>query len=577
MGKSPRKPGSRFRLSWRGLTLQLFVVTILPLTALLLVITFGSLRLHQNAMRSMVGERDERAVRLAARLLETQIAQRVQTLQYLAERASQRSPDELGSLLLPFSDPQTGFDAGLVIFDRDGHLLASGPQAGVFEKSAPVDSQRGFGDPLGIATLWSDAGGGNPPQPYVLVVAQVAGREWTIAGAIWASDLIQRSLEDVAASHHLTTVMVLDETGGMVYQSGPLPEAGGQHPGVAEALRGETGTVYIQAEEGEHVAAYSPIQSPRWALVMEEPWEMVSTPTLNSTQLAPLVLVPVVVLALLALAFGIRQVVQPLRALEAKSAELGWGNYASIQEPVGGIQEIRRLQSELVHLAGKVQAAQQGLRGYIGAMTSAQEDERRRLARELHDDTLQALVALKQRVLLAQMTLDPAAGQTLGEIEALTEQTIQNLRRLTRALRPIYLEDLGLVPALEMLGREAGESMGVPVAVEVRGNPSRLAPDVELALYRMAQEALNNVARHAQASQAQLKLDFSPPGVRLEVRDNGRGFEVPKSPAEFAPSGHFGLLGLHERAELIGAKLQIESAIGEGTRVLVEAARPSGS
>jgi two-component system sensor histidine kinase DegS len=97
-----------------------------------------------------------------------------------------------------------------------------------------------------------------------------------------------------------------------------------------------------------------------------------------------------------------------------------------------------------------------------------------------------------------------------------------------------------------------------------------------MALYRMAQEAISNVLRHAQATQARIALDFATSSVNLTVTDNGRGFQVPESPAEFAPQGHFGLLGLHERAELVGGRLEIESTAGQGTRVRVVLPLPPG-
>jgi signal transduction histidine kinase len=140
---------------------------------------------------------------------------------------------------------------------------------------------------------------------------------------------------------------------------------------------------------------------------------------------------------------------------------------------------------------------------------------------------------------------------------------------LTRALRPIYLEDLGLVAALEMLSIEASQAGGVSIHFQHQGAERRLPGDVELALYRIAQEALSNVARHSGSTQANIMIQYDRDGIRLSIIDNGRGFEMPKSPAEFAPAGHFGLLGLHERAELVGAKLQIRSAPGEGTQVIV--------
>jgi signal transduction histidine kinase len=278
----------------------------------------------------------------------------------------------------------------------------------------------------------------------------------------------------------------------------------------------------------------------------------------------------VLLLTLFALWFGVRQIVQPLQKLEEKANALAWGDYQAVEKPVGGIAEIRRLQKGLIHMAQKVRAAQQSLHGYIGAITAGQEEQRRRLARELHDDTIQSLIALKQRVQLAQLNqANGANAHTLSELEELTEKTIADLRRVTRALRPIYLEDLGLLAALEMLTREVTGLTRIEIEFKTSGHEQRLSPKTELALYRIAQEALNNVAHHAQATRASVSLFFNSDEVLLEVIDNGKGFEVPRSPAEFAPSGHYGLLGLFERAELIEADLRIESAVGEGTRISV--------
>jgi signal transduction histidine kinase len=216
-----------------------------------------------------------------------------------------------------------------------------------------------------------------------------------------------------------------------------------------------------------------------------------------------------------------------------------------------------------------VQAAQEGLHDYIGAITSAQEEERMRLARELHDDTIQAVIALKQRVQLAQRSVrEKNTRKSLSELEVLAEQTIENLRRLTRALRPIYLEDLGLVTALEMLANETSQANSLQVSFRRSGKERRQSGEVELALYRIAQEALSNVLRHAEAKHASLQIDFGKE-IRLEVADNGIGFSVPKSPTDFAPSGHFGLLGIRERADLIGARLEVKSEVGQGTRLII--------
>ncbi len=301
-------------------------------------------------------------------------------------------------------------------------------------------------------------------------------------------------------------------------------------------------------------------------------WQAATDPALELTLVAPLALIPPLVFAVAALWFANRQIIQPLQRLERQAAALAWGDFDAIQEPVGGISEVQHLQKELAEMSRKVQAAQAGLRGYIGAITAAQEEERRRLARELHDDTIQAIIALKQRVQLAEQTVrDPATRHTLSELEELAAQTIENLRRMTRALRPIYLEDLGLVAALDMLARETSQNSGISVEFLKTGEARRLAPEVELALYRIAQEALSNVVRHARARRAEVRLAFDERQIELEVRDDGIGFNVPRSPTDFAPNGHFGLLGIRERADLIGARLSVESAPGNGTRLKVRA------
>jgi len=291
---------------------------------------------------------------------------------------------------------------------------------------------------------------------------------------------------------------------------------------------------------------------------------------LSTTQSAPLLMIPLLMLALVALLFGARQIVQPLQDLEARTVQLARGDFKAIQQPVGGIDEIKHLQNVLVETAGDLQSAREALRGYIGAITDGVEKERRGLARELHDDTLQALIALNQRFQLARQSADTVEERaSLDELQQMTERAISNLRRMVRGLRPIYLEDLGLTAALEMLAKEAANDDDPPVHFAVHGEPLRLTPEIELALYRMAQEALNNAGRHAKAHSVNLGLSFEPHLVRMSIWDDGVGFEVPEMPDEFARKGHFGLLGLTERAELINAVLKVESQPGLGTRVEV--------
>jgi signal transduction histidine kinase len=565
----------RYSLPWRGLIWQLFVITILPLTVLVLVIAFGSLNVHQKAMRALVGERDERAVQTAASALEEQLKHREIAIRGLAQRSENVSLGDLQEILSSSDYLLNDFSSGLAIFRPDGSLVTSNGDQVLWtdleSRISPVIANllTKNGDPTLITSDFTHPTTG---EKMVLVLAVSPGQKWIAAGASSAADMVSHTLTNAFASGDQASAVIVDAGKNLLYQVGTFSSAGDltAHPGIAEALRGESGATYIQIDNSEHVVSYAPIPVLGWGLVLEEPWESVATSTLRTTQIAPLVLVPVLLLTLLVLWFGLRQIVRPLRTLESKAATLAWGDFKTIEDPVGGIPEIRHLQAELVHMAQKVQAAQQGLHDYIGAITAAQEDERLRMARELHDDTIQALIALKQRVQLAQMALrNVPEANSLNEVAAMTEQTVEDLRRVTRALRPIYLEDLGLVTALEMLARETSQAANIPVEFQRQGMEKRLNPNVELALYRIAQEALNNVARHAQASQACLSISFTTPDVTLQVTDDGIGFNVPKNPAEFSPSGHFGLLGLHERTELIGAKLEIESKNGRGSKITV--------
>lgn len=552
--------------AWRGLTVQVLAITVLPLTLLLLAIAFGSISLHQQDMRALVGERDERAVQAAAAALISELHHRASSVSHLAQLAGSS-----GDSIAPSEDILADFDGGIAYFDVNGQLMTT--------SSASRQWAQMVEDPISLASPSEEQPVFSAPifdpvtqKHFVIVSKGIPGRNISVAGAFSPQNIAVETLSASYAENTHITIYLLDSSGQVLFAKGQMAaeHISVEHPGVAEALRGESGTTYTKQGDAEHVVAYSAIPPTGWALITQEEWEMVTSPSLQATQMAPLVIVPAFILALVALWFVASRIVQPLQTLEAKAAALAWGDFETIKEPVGGISEVRHLQMELIEMARKVQAAQEGLHDYIAAITSAQEEERNRLARELHDDTIQAVIALKQRVQLARASVrDQGANQTLEQLESLAEQTIENLRRLTRALRPIYLEDLGLVTALEMLARETSQANGLVVGFQKEGSERRLPREKELSLYRIAQEALNNVVKHANATQAELRIEFGEAQMRMEVTDNGIGFHMPKSPTDFAPNGHFGLLGIRERADLIGARLEVESTLGKGTRLTV--------
>ncbi len=565
-------------LGKQGWTLQRFVWVVLVLVVFLMLVTFGSLAVHQRVMRTLVGERDERAVRTAASVLTEQVNHRAAAVRSLSLRAADGvSPDDIllsSDFLLP------DFDAGLAFFSPEGGLLASAGNdyilastAENFQEALEQAINQAGPDPRFSPAVSDPDGSGE----VVLVSTSALPGAPVIVGAFFPAALAEHTLSSLLGPEDPGSIFLISATGQILFGSGDRSQLDEplSHPGVYEALGGESGALYITEDGVECVIAYDGVVPLGWALIVEEPWESVSSPLLNTTLFAPLILIPGLLLSLVALWFGVRQIVQPLQSLENKSRELAWGDFQSIETAVGGIDEIGRLQNTLIYLARKVKASQNSLRGYIGAITTGQEEERRRLARELHDETIQSLIALNQRVQLAQMELEGIPySEKLAEIQAMTEGIIKDLRRLTQGLRPLYLEDLGLVPALDMLAREVQQSTAVPVSFKRLGPERRLPPEVELGLFRIAQEGLSNVVRHARSSRASLEIEFKPEQITLTISDNGRGFVLPESPAEFATEGHFGLLGLYERAELLKAKMEIFTEPGQGTRLVVNLPYP---
>jgi signal transduction histidine kinase len=545
-----------------NLPVQLILFTILPLTALLIGVAYFGLSLHQRAMRQMVGERDERAIRAAAAAMEEQLAQRLAAVESLAMHAAHVAP---ATALADSEAFQADFiDLGL--FGPDGELLAAGDPAWWAELQAEFDTL-GNSDSTGFLPVFLDPRSG----VAAMLVVAAADDGMTAAGAFDPAAIARDALGRVVLPGDHTVAYLIAPDGAILYQVGSGNHTGpiSAHPGVAEALRGEIGTTFLDVGDDEHVISYTPVVPVGWALVMEEPWREMTDPMLRRTELAPFILLPALAVALAGLWFGARQIVRPLQALAARTTALGRGDFDAVREPVGGIGEIRQLQGELAAMARRLQMAQQGLRDYLGALTAGQEEERLRLARELHDDTIQSLIALNQRIQLARVGAIGDAADQLADMEALATDTIADLRRTTRDLRPSYLDDLGLGPALELLARDQSAVLGIPIEFVASGDARRLAPGTELAFYRIAQEALRNVGRHARASQASVTLEFASGRTTLVVSDDGVGFDAVGRTAELALSGHFGLMGARERAEAVGARLEIDSTPGRGTIIIV--------
>jgi signal transduction histidine kinase len=199
---------------------------------------------------------------------------------------------------------------------------------------------------------------------------------------------------------------------------------------------------------------------------------------------------------------------------------------------------------------------------------TAQEDERKRIARELHDETTQSLAVLAMGLEAAGDAIRNGMTPRLDEVKAVAVRTLEDVHRLILDLRPSVLDDLGLLSAIRWYAERQLETRGISVRCEFGELEGRLPTELETALFRMCQETMSNIARHAQATAALVQVGVEDGELRIEIEDDGKGFD-PESVSKREGRRPWGLLGIRERAEILGGTARIDSAPGKGTRVLV--------
>lgn len=235
---------------------------------------------------------------------------------------------------------------------------------------------------------------------------------------------------------------------------------------------------------------------------------------------------------------------------------------------------ILSLLAELARSLSESQRQCERLRQLSAQVMRAQEEERKRVARELHDDTAQALTALLMKLRALERSFPhQEARRELEELRMLVSETLEGVRRLAVDLRSSILDDLGLPSATTTYVQQFARVWGLPVHLRVGRIEGRLAPDVELAVYRVLQEALTNVAKHSRANQAWVSLGRRRGQLVLTVRDDGRGFDVAAVLRDRERG--LGLFGMQERMALVGGSLSVRSRPGAGTEVVAKVPLPA--
>ena len=211
---------------------------------------------------------------------------------------------------------------------------------------------------------------------------------------------------------------------------------------------------------------------------------------------------------------------------------------------------------------------------YMAQIFKAQEDERQRIAYELHDDTAQKLLAIANRA--QSLSLDeygkiiqPAKNQ-VEWIRDMVLQLSEGIRKISRDLRPSILDNIGLLPALAWLVNQLERDDGINTTLVVNGTERKLSPEADVIIFRIVQEALNNIRRHSKAAETTVTLEFAPKTIKLTVSDNGEGFKVPEKMSNLTVEGKLGLSGMQQRTNFLGGTFDIQSELGKGTTISIE-------
>jgi signal transduction histidine kinase len=568
------------RKLYRSLLAQSVLWIILPQSLVMIAIAVGSFLIYQRVVISLLIDRDRQLAVISASRISQELAEHAAALESLIEENIQGDRKvDLTELHLRVPLETLGlYNAGVVVVDAKGKVLAVTPteisptKSDVFQE--PFFQEVRIRKDAYFSDVLIDQGTG---QQMIVISVPIYFGDKIFDGAILGA----LHFESSQLSNLIKGLKVGDE--GFAY----LVDGTGRvicHPDsrnvgldfsnrlfVDRVVRGMNGGYVETLQSGERlVVGFAPIEGTGWGLIVREPWEEVIEPVRVYGAVVILMILLITVATTWFLWVRVRRIAKPIQQLGEQASRLGSGG--AIESVVdSGISEIDGLASAFARMAGQIVTYRAGLQRYLRAITQSQDEERRRVARELHDETIQNMLAIDRQLELFLTSEDnPDQRGSLRQIHEMVQETIRGVRQISRNLRPLVLEDLGLIPAIEsLISVLHDEEPGLNAALHIVGNPQHHSADHELALYRITQEALTNCRKHAGASRADVRLTFEDASVRLEIQDDGRGFSLPSSMAEFAHSGSFGLMGIQERVFALGGEFNIDSGEGEGTRLEV--------
>jgi signal transduction histidine kinase len=403
-----------------------------------------------------------------------------------------------------------------------------------------------------------------------------------------AADLARSSASDVAAgrvaelerrlldaeelNEELDYVLVLDPRGAVVAHTGSAPPSFAVLEEYA-AVAGSARVTVVETPHGKIHVAVAPVPGGQGGTIHVGMGELrVAREVRWLTRQLATVTIAIAAIGLGAAWLLTRILARPVHELVATVQSVREGRL-DVAVPVHARDEIGTLATAFNEMVAALSEKERQKQNLLRKVMGVAEAERKRLARELHDETGQALTSVIAE--LGALEARDTAGtvrERLAAIRLLAERTLRDVQDVSRALRPSVLDDLGLETALQRHCESLSDRLGVPVDMQSIGwdAQSRLSAEMEIALYRIVQESLTNAVRHARARSVHVLLHRMPSRVLVVVEDDGLGFDSRDWRGTSRDRGHLGLLGIEERANLLAGTLRVESAPGSGTSIFVE-------
>ncbi|GAB4548693.1 MAG: hypothetical protein Kow0063_43590 [Anaerolineae bacterium] len=613
-------------LSWlRNLGLQgrIQLLTVAGLLAIFALFWFtGQQALEESRQQGL--EHQLAIANLVASSLDQRLDQVKTLLQNTASQPefSQPAPSTLADAAARLRDAQlqlSSYGRRLYWLDVQGNVLWTEPPdqtalSKPFAALSAIRSTQEDGAPAVSSLLQLDDAG----LPYVLLAIPIRGSGADIRGLLVEQiGIDQLGLEGVlqsATAGGSTYIDVVDRAGQTLASSRPEPDRQLLHTDQFASLIDRQEPVVstchgCHADEGgkvgrsDEVLAFVPVSAAPWGVAVREPAQEAMAP---ASYLRRQILLSggITLIAALFLTWWLitRQILEPIRALDEASAQFATGNL-DVALPNGGIDEVARLTAnlermrvrldatladhrrwnealeemveertrELATLYEQLEGREAMCKRLLGKVLTGQEEERARLARELHDTIGQSLTAIIMTTTAVENSLPAeyvSGKDKLANVRNIAVQTLHELRGLIFDLRPEVLDDLGLGLALHSQVKKYLEPAGVQVQLRAAGLKDELPAEVETAVFRVVQEAITNIARHAQASKATISLTKKDDRLIVRVEDNGVGFDPDQVMRRQRKA--WGLRGMEERITLLGGKFYVGSRPGNGTLVLAE-------